>query len=150
KSKSNGVTGPLPPSRDPVVISPPRLVLRQLETATILQRTAEALESAPFSNLGTRETSLFHQEFYFQSSKDSSVSSMIAEERYAATVREGVNLGNSPPKKKRKYLRNDDRLQRLCERFPEYVDEDGDEDDEEEDVNQLPKAEAIASHDGLR
>ncbi|CAG0909139.1 unnamed protein product, partial [Cyprideis torosa] len=30
--------------------------------------------SAPFSNLGIRETSLFHQEFYFRSSKDSSVS----------------------------------------------------------------------------
>ncbi|CAG0907385.1 unnamed protein product, partial [Cyprideis torosa] len=41
ESKSNGVTGPFPPSRDPVVISPPRLVLGQVETATILQRTAE-------------------------------------------------------------------------------------------------------------
>ncbi|CAG0879194.1 unnamed protein product [Cyprideis torosa] len=44
ESKSNGVTGPLPPSRDPVVISPPRLVLGQVETATILQRTAAVFD----------------------------------------------------------------------------------------------------------
>ncbi|CAG0892631.1 unnamed protein product [Cyprideis torosa] len=39
------------------------------------------IRSAPFSNLGTRETSLFHQEFYCRSSKDSSVSSFHREGR---------------------------------------------------------------------
>ncbi|CAG0894924.1 unnamed protein product [Cyprideis torosa] len=34
----------------------------------------KALKSAPSASLGIRETSLFHQEFYFRSFKDSSVS----------------------------------------------------------------------------
>ncbi|CAG0883352.1 unnamed protein product [Cyprideis torosa] len=83
--KNNGVTDPLPPSRAPV-ISPPRLDPGQVETATILQRTAGQERGYPSikhlrlfrlqksANRRTRETSLFHQDFYFRSSKDSSVS----------------------------------------------------------------------------
>jgi hypothetical protein len=55
---------------------------------------------------------------------------MKKEEKYSAAQRELVNLGNSPPKKKRKYLQNDQRLERLVSRFDEIVAEEGDDDDD--------------------
>ena len=53
---------------------------------------------------------------------------MMKEVQYSATQLELVELGNPPAKKKTKYVHNDERLQRLAEKFDEIVQQDGDED----------------------
>jgi hypothetical protein len=45
------------------------------------------------------------------------------EENYAASQRELIDLGRSPPKKKVKYIKNDERLLRLVERFETMIEE---------------------------
>ena len=46
--------------------------------------------------------------------------SLRKEELYAESRRRGVDLGNEPPKKKRKYLLNDVRISRIVGRYAEY------------------------------
>ena len=46
--------------------------------------------------------------------------SLLKEELYAESRRRGVDLGNEPPKKKRKYRQNDIRIERIVRRYDEY------------------------------
>lgn len=48
------------------------------------------------------------------------------EEQYVTTVRESIELGREPPAKKKKYVENDERLQRLAAKYGE---EEGEEDE---------------------
>lgn len=43
------------------------------------------------------------------------------EELYCQSQRELIDLGNSPPKKKKKFMKNDDRLKRLVQRFEDIL-----------------------------
>ena len=54
---------------------------------------------------------------------------LYKEEQYAESMRRSVDLGEGPPRKKRKYVLNDARIRRIVSRYGEYVDEQEDLDD---------------------
>ena len=52
--------------------------------------------------------------------------SLVKEERYADSRRRLVDLGQGPSRKKRKYIQNDERIERIVGRYTEYKDEQED------------------------
>ena len=54
------------------------------------------------------------------------------EENYCVAKTDIIEGGSSPSPKKNKYVKNDQRLQRLCERFEAVVEDEEDEEDEED------------------
>ena len=48
------------------------------------------------------------------------------EEKYAASKRRAVALGEEPDRKRRKYVQNDRRIERIVSRYAEYQEEQGD------------------------
>ena len=57
------------------------------------------------------------------------IEALRGEELYSSAQKELLSTGSSPPHKRRKYVKNDDRLQRLCDRFEEFLDEEDGEGD---------------------
>ena len=45
---------------------------------------------------------------------------LLKEEEYSESSRRAIDLGEEPPRKKRKYIRNDVRIERVVRRFQEY------------------------------
>ena len=54
------------------------------------------------------------------------LTALAKEERYAASKRRAVDLGQEPARKKRKYVQNDIRIERIVRRYTEYVAEQED------------------------
>ena len=54
---------------------------------------------------------------------------LYKEEQYAESIRRSVDLGEGPPRKKRKYVQNDARIRRIVGRYGEYVEEQEDLED---------------------
>ena len=51
---------------------------------------------------------------------------LLKEELYADSKRRSVDVGEPPERKKRKYLRNDVRIERVVSRYAEYKEEQAD------------------------
>ena len=51
---------------------------------------------------------------------------LLNEEEYSESSRRSIDLGEDPPRKKRKYVRNDVRIERVVRRFQEYKEAQGD------------------------
>ena len=96
-------------------ISKWNLYARVLAGVPKTNNTCEAWNSRLNALIGKKHPNLF--EF---------LDSLQKEELYAESRRRGVDLGNEPPKKKRKYRQNDIRIERIVRRYTEYVAEQGD------------------------
>ena len=48
------------------------------------------------------------------------LNALLKEEEYSESTRRAIDLGEEPPRKRRKYIRNDVRIERVVRRFQEY------------------------------